>query len=729
MKIQVRRISTYLLTTVLVWMTTGIMSAQSKSTTDNGNTSSDKKSEEKVEADTDSIEYSIDLKEIAVEAQMSMAIEDGQAYIPKKRLKDASFNTFQLLSAMHLPLVRVDLVNGKISTNTDQAFTFYLNGLEASQVEIVNLRPKDILRVEVLKNPVNPQFHGDENVINIIAKEYQYGGFTTINLNEKFIINEGNGDVYSKLVKGKSTWQFTGGGGYANTNGTVYENGYVYNMRDEAGNPWTLERASRSEITRRRSGTYNAGVQWRLVPDSRFNVLINAGVFGSRMPDYKRDGSVTDIIAGDATVKNTTVDFSSSRVIPSLSVNMNYAASDKLYLSFRGKAVGSITNANDCRTEQSIMQSVQFINMTNEKGISPEGTLSAYYLLPNNTQLGLHLTDRATIFNTAYTGNTIAHHRFTTNTTSARLTYAMKLSKSWNLSLDASYFHSLTTQSNSDNMNEDMWNGKFTLSGRAGQKHSFTFSGEYKPTPPSPYMYTSVFTQNTSYTGTIGNADLKWQKYYSFMFNYSWFISNKARVALSTQYSGTADAIVNSYVPYNNIMYTVPVTSGNNDEFYAFLMGEYDLTSSLSLDLAVTARRFHQTGGIFGLNKWICMPSINLTYTPNNHFMVHASFTGPDGRASFYQGGYEDRKDWNLWLRGSYTDKSFNISLDILPLNKYFTTATHMATSVADVHSKVMDRAYGRSVSLSFSYNFEYGKKIDHSKSIEISNSASSTVR
>ena len=123
------------------------------------------------------------------------------------------------------------------------------------------------------------------------------------------------------------------------------------------------------------------------------------------------------------------------------------------------------------------------------------------------------------------------------------------------------------------------------------------------------------------------------------------------------------------------------------------------------------------------------MPAINLTYTPNNHFMVHASFTGPDGRASFYQGGYEDRKDWNLWLRGSYTDKSFNISLDILPLNKYFTTATHMATSVADVHSKVMDREYGRSVSLSFSYNFEYGKKIDHSKSIEISNSASSTVR
>lgn len=187
MTIQVSRISAYLLTTVLVWMTTSIMSAQNNSTANNSNTISGQKSEEKIEAETDSIEYNIDLKEVVVEAQMTMAIEDGQAYIPKKRLKDASFNTFQLLSAMHLPLVRVDLANGKISTNTDQPYTFYLNGLEASQVEIVNLRPKDILRVEVLKNPVNPQFHGDENVINIIAKEYQYGGFTTLNIQEKFI--------------------------------------------------------------------------------------------------------------------------------------------------------------------------------------------------------------------------------------------------------------------------------------------------------------------------------------------------------------------------------------------------------------------------------------------------------------------------------------------------------------------------------------------------------------
>ncbi len=728
MIIQTKKIWAQLLTLIFVLMTAGIMSAQSTSTAENGNVPPVKKSEKKVEAESDSIEYSIKLKEVAVEAQMSMAIEDGQAYIPKKRLKDASFNTFQLLSAMHIPMVKVDLVNGKISTDTEQTYTFYLNGLEASQVEIINLRPKDILRVEVLKNPVNPQFHGDENVINIIAKEYHFGGYTTINLADKFIVNEGNGDVYSKLVTGKSTWQFTGGGGYANTSGTVYENGYVYDMRDESGNLWTLERESRSEITRRRSGTYNAGVQWRLVPNSKFNILINAGVFGSRMPDYKRLGTITDVIAGEETIMNTTVYFSSSRVIPSMSVNMNYGVSDRLYLSFRGQAVGSFTDTNDDRAENSKNKSLQFINITDEKGFAPEGTLSAYYLLPNNTQLGLHLTDKATIFNTVYSGNTNTRHRFTTNVASARLTYALKLSKSWNLSVDASYFHSLTTQSDTENLNEDMWNGKVSLSGKAGSKHSFAFTGEYQPTPPSPNMYTSVFTQNSSYTGTMGNADLKWQKYYSFQFNYFWFISNRTRIALSTKYSGTTDAIVNSYIPYNNVMYTVPVTSGNNDELYGYIMGEYDLTSSLSVDLSVTARRFHQTG-VFNLNKWICMPALTLTYTPNNHFMMHASLSGPDGRASFYKGSYEDRKDWNLWLRGSYTNRNFNISLDIVPLNRYFTTATHAETSVAEVYSKVMDKAYGRSVSLSFSYNLEYGKKIDHSKSIEISTSAGSTVR
>ena len=123
------------------------------------------------------------------------------------------------------------------------------------------------------------------------------------------------------------------------------------------------------------------------------------------------------------------------------------------------------------------------------------------------------------------------------------------------------------------------------------------------------------------------------------------------------------------------------------------------------------------------------MPGVSLTYTPNNHFMVQANLTGPDGRASFYQGSYEDRKNWDLWLRGSYTNRDFNISLDIVPLNKYFVTSTHNETSVANTYNTIKDKAYGRSISLSFSYNFEYGKKIDHSKSIEISKSAGSTVR
>ncbi len=669
-----------------------------------------------------------ELKEVVVEAQMSMPIEDGQAYIPKSRLKKASMNTFQLLAAMHIPMLKVDIMNGSVTTNTEQKVEYFLNGLEASDAEIANLRPKDIQRIEVLHNPVNPVYHGKEYVLNIIAKEYEYGGYTTLNGSQKVIANDGDYSVYSKFVKGRSTWQLTGSGGYDNTKGFLSDAHNIYRMKGADGNEWTLDRYKHSEMTKRRFGKYNGGIQWRYNNSTNFNAQITAGVDGHKQPHNDWSGTQTDLIKGVQTDLRTSIDAKTANVTPSLGFMLNYLASEKLYFSLSGNASHSDYDKDDIRREMSETASSLFENIIREKVFAPSGKLSAYYVFPNRTQLALHLSDDASIFDTRYRGTANAKQHFVANTTSARAMYTFKLPKQWNLSLDLAYVHSLTRQTGVDDINENMWNGRLSLSGSIAQKHSLSFTGAYQPVSPGPSMYTSVVTQNSSYTGTIGNPDLKWQKYYMFNLNYFWFASNRLTMAFSARYSGTIDATVNGFLPYNDVMYRIPVTSGNNDEIYMFLTGDYNISSALSLSLSVTARRFHQTG-IFKQNRWLVQPTAGINYTPNSHIMMSAKFGAPDGRASVPSGSYEKRPQCSLWLSASYTTNNWGVRLDAMPLNRYFKTETETNHPYADIILKSYDPSFGRYVALSFNYSFEYGKKVDRSQSINISGNSSSTIR
>lgn len=677
--------------------------------------------------DTDAIAGK-EFKEVVVEAQMSMPIEDGQAYIPKARLKKASMNTFQLLAAMHIPTLKVNVMNSSVSTNTDQKIEYFLNGMEASQTEIANLRPKDILRIELLHNPVNPIYHGKEYVLNIVAKEYEYGGYTTLSGTQKVIVNEGEYSLYSKFVKGRSTWQFTGGGGYDNTAGNISDSHTVYRMKDADGNDWILDRHRYSKMTGRRYGNYNGGVQWRYSNSNNFNAQITAGVNGNRQPRLDWEGTQSDLTKGVGSNGTISIDANSSNVSPSLGFNMNYMASEKLYFSLAGNASGSIFDKNDLRAELSENSETHYDNIVREKSVHPGGTFSAYYVFPNHTQLSVHLGDEASIFNTRYRGTANTRQHFSTNTTSVRAMYAFKLLKEWSLSLDMAYIHSLTTQSGAADINENMWNGKFSLSGSVAQKHSFSLTGTYQPMSPGPNMYTSVLTQSSSFNGTIGNPDIKWQKYYMLNFNYFWFASNRLTMAFCAKYSGMIDATVNGYIPYNDVMYRFPVTSGNNDELYMYLTGNYNFTSSLSASISLTARRFHQTG-IFEQDRWIVTPNASINYTPNNHIMMMALFGGPDGRASFPNGSYEKRPQCTLWLRASYTGKNWGVSIDANPLSKYFKTVNETRHPYADINSKYYDASLGRYVALTFNYSFEYGKKVDRSQSISISGNNGTTIR
>lgn len=676
----------------------------------------------------DSLMSTINLKEVTVEAQMSMAIKNGEAYIPKSRLKKASFDTFQLLQGMHIPSLYIDPVSQTISSVTREGVAFYINGIEATQTEVYKLQPKDVLRVEVLTNPIDPKYHGAKSVLNIVARKYAYGGFLNATASQTFIANKGDYSIYNKHVVGASTWQFTGSMGYDNTNGNIYESRKVYQMSDVDGTPWVLDRYISQEVQKRRYWTYKGGIQWLYAKTQNFNAQVTAGVNGHRQPHNDRTGTITDIVDGATTTGTSTIDFATSAVAPMLNFNVNYMPSQRVYLMAQGGVTGTLYNINDRRTESVGSSFVDYHNIADEKVVAPTGTLAAYYIFPNDTQLGVHVTDQAAIYNTSYTGTADTHQRFVTNTTSVRASYAINFLKQWSLSVNAAYEHALTRQNGVADMHENNVSAYLNISGRASTKHSFNFTGEYRPMAPAPSMYTDVVTQNSQFTATTGNPNLRWQKYFSLNFTYVWLMSNKFNLLIAPKYSGVIDCTVNGYMPHGNLMYRYPITSGDYRNLYVFLTLSYNITPSLSVDASATLNNFHQTG-IFRQNAWHVSPNVSVNYNPNSHLMFHAALSGPEAKSEYSSGSYQHRSQWNLWLMATYTNANWGCKLSASPFGSYFKSITEAESTYAYTWDKTSDKSFGRYIFLSVSYTLDYGKRVNRSQSIRITDGNASTVR
>lgn len=105
---------------------------------------------------------------------------------------------------MSLPQVKV--WEKTISTVSGQPYAIYIDYIAASESDLTSLRPQDVLRVEVLKFPMDPRFSGQENVINFIMRKSERGGYTKLTAYGRVVTSsEVNGGVYQKLRLGRWT--------------------------------------------------------------------------------------------------------------------------------------------------------------------------------------------------------------------------------------------------------------------------------------------------------------------------------------------------------------------------------------------------------------------------------------------------------------------------------------------------------------------------------------------
>ncbi len=146
------------------------------------------------------------LDEVVVEGEKVIRKIDRQLVMPTEAQKKASTNGVSLLQHLQLPNLSVHPLTKAISTNYGKSVQLRINGVEATEAEVVAIRPTDVIRVEVYEQP-GLRYGGAAMVVDYIVKRRDSGGNVSADLaNTVSPLGFGNYQFSGKYHSGKSSF-------------------------------------------------------------------------------------------------------------------------------------------------------------------------------------------------------------------------------------------------------------------------------------------------------------------------------------------------------------------------------------------------------------------------------------------------------------------------------------------------------------------------------------------
>ena len=146
------------------------------------------------------------LDEVVVEGEKVIRKIDRQLVMPTEAQKKASTNGVSLLQHLQLPNLSVHPLTKAISTNYGESVQLRINGVEATQAEVVAIRPTDVIRVEVHEQP-GLRYGGAAAVVDYIVRRRDSGGNVSADLtNGVSPFGFGNYQMSGKFHSGKSSF-------------------------------------------------------------------------------------------------------------------------------------------------------------------------------------------------------------------------------------------------------------------------------------------------------------------------------------------------------------------------------------------------------------------------------------------------------------------------------------------------------------------------------------------
>ena len=288
-------------------------------------------------------EVSTELSEVVVEGDAVIQKVDRQILLPNKEQLGASSDGMSLLQNLQIPRIVVNPADNTVKTLANQDVQLRINGIEASNSEVMAINPKDVIRIEYHDQP-GVRYNGAAAVINYIVRHRDTGGNLMLNASNG-VTMPGWGEYHlsGKVNFGKSSFSLM----------THYSPRDIYWTRTNAEtytfSTRTIENREVGEPTRFKMNPVNIGLtyNWTNGEKNMFNITLRD--FMNFTPHSKTN---RDSYLYQGTDSFAIHDHESTQSIsPSLDIYYEHNLPDDNHLYF--DVVGTyINSSNDRRFEQ-----------------------------------------------------------------------------------------------------------------------------------------------------------------------------------------------------------------------------------------------------------------------------------------------------------------------------------------------------------------------------------------
>lgn len=668
----------------------------------------------------DSLERVETLREFTVEGRSQRVIKNGVEYIPDKKVKRAAYNAASLLMHMQIPQLNVSPADMSIKTLSGGSVSVFIDYRKASGEDLQSLRPQDVLRVEVLRYPDDPRFDGETEVVNFIMVKYDWGGYSKLMANGTTLNND-NGSVsaYSKFVYKNLTFDASAGGtmSHADKEDTYTSTTY----RDI-----TFRGKHYDELTRIQSSADDSYLnlnnsQWAtLRADLRLgqNFLRHSLRFSRSGNPRSYSGMTVGYSDASITSSHSVSRNNGQSIMPGVSGYYYFVLPKNNTISLSWDFGYSSNRRNSLYTLDGFNP---IVNNNKEDVYSPTATLNYTRRFSHNNSFTTSLMSFNSIYNTDYEGSYNQRQRLLSSENMLFLEYRQNWQSGLSLysRLGVSYVAGRVNGENSLNQ----WNPRLglDLQYRINSKNSAEIEFWWGNSHPHPSTANSAIVQRDEISWSEGNPDLRNTIFITTKAHYTYMPNNKFSLYAELGYIGNPDKQAVEYYTkpgYDGII-SKTINSGSAHEYSALVQGRLRLLGN-SLYLSAYGGAFSTVlTGIDSQTLNCLKANVQAQYFYKN-FVFNLYYNTPQKSLGAWSEGIRRSYGSTYGLYAGYNTGEFNVALQF---HNWFGGHDYSEAYLNNprllFYARQWNASLARSVSLTLTYTFGYGKKVNHNDELQ----------
>ena len=649
-----------------------------------------------------------ELQEVTVSGNSIIRTRNSVTLFPSKRNKSFACGGLDVLSNANLPEIQVNPATGTVSSTDGTSVTFFIDYQPASMQQLADLRPQDIMKIEILSSPEDPRFQNAKVVANYIMKKYEYGGYTKFNGDQFVPAFVGRYGIYSKFSYKKMSYDVSAGLNYnLRGNSTGERSDAVYEFgSDELSRKSKTEKYKSTQLLPRVSARINysaAGV----------SIVNSFGFNYSRLNPFRSTEQVT---------YSKYLDSGESHMNKSQR-NRNFVWNGNYYFALpREMSISFYANLNlgDNKdiSAYALNEGLPIRNNITEKIIDVVASLTL------SKKLGAHNIGVSAAG--GWNRHKLVYEDVLQNDVYNREGYG-QIALSAGLEFNKfSLRPSLTLSLSSEKMNDVKFTKLYPkafvpfylqFTRRSSLNGSFEFAmGSADAAQRSP-----VLVRINEIDAVRGNENLKSYKFYNGRLGYSYTFGSWLSTRVDAQFNCQDNILVPvysiiDYQSFGKLMVRDVINDGAiyNSSLTLSLSGNY-FKNNLSVRLSGSINNYAQRGDV-NRTKYYAQYWLNASYYIGD-FRINGYFS-PSSRQ--YTAWYDVKTPMYWYLGASWAHNGLFIDVRFNnPFIKSYKSSTK--TFSCDIYSYknvAYSPEYHQSVKIAISYSFGYGKKLNRNNEV-----------